>query len=164
MNIGKLIESKEEKDAIHIAIAPVIAYCDLKPGEHIGFIKDDNKTVSNLSGEKIGIVDPFLSDTVKRGQEFWMFLYPNTITSLRHNWTHPVFTRSIEESKLWIKDWAANYGISYDYAMQCGKERDFFIGDVCYDEIPLEFWNHYETITGEKVSESDKTIHFHCAC
>jgi hypothetical protein len=39
----------------------------------------------------IGIVDPFLDQPVRPGEEFWVFVYPNTITGMRHYWQHPAF-------------------------------------------------------------------------
>src|SRR5271165_1998507 len=87
--LGKLITTEQERDAIHIAVCPVTAGKDLKPGEHIGLIGDD--FVVGPSVNNIGVVDPFLTEDVKVGQCFYMFLYPGTITGLRHEWTHPMF-------------------------------------------------------------------------
>lgn len=168
IEFGKLITDKQERDAIHIAVAPVVAHCILNPGQHIGFIKDDNRTVSYMAGKKIGIVDPFIPRVIAAGEEFWMFLYPNTITSLRHDWSHPEFTKTgqdRQEAINWITVWASKYGMSFEYAMECGHAQDFFLGEVYYDQIPPEFWIHFEVLTGIKVSDEVRNeTHFHCAC
>lgn len=169
IEIGKLITEPQEKDAIHCAVAPVVAGHNLLyAGNHIGFVKDDNRTVGATASRKIGIVDPFLTQQVRQGEQFWMFLYPNTIQSLRHDWTHPSFTKTgqdKQEAINWITKWAARYGMDFAYAMKCGHAQDFFIGEVYYDQIPTEFWAHFETLTGIKVSEDTReNTHFHCAC
>ncbi len=41
-----------------------------------------------------------------------MFLYPRTITSLRHEWTHPAFgdtPKVYPPSEQWIRDWAEDH-------------------------------------------------------
>ena len=42
-------------------------------------------------GSPVGIVDPFLKEPVEPGERFYIFLFPNTVTGLRHVWTHPAF-------------------------------------------------------------------------
>lgn len=93
--LGKLIEDGDRRrDAIHIAVAPVTAEVKVTPGQHVGLIYDDNLELVGPCDCNIGIVDPFLSGHVEAGQRFWLFLYPGTVTSLRHVWTHPEFTRT----------------------------------------------------------------------
>lgn len=90
---GKLIENGERRrDAVHVATAPVAAAEDLLPGQHIGLVQADSFEWAGACDTPIGIVDPFLREPVKRGQRFWMWLYPNTVTGLRHAWTHPAFS------------------------------------------------------------------------
>ena len=86
-NVGELIDTEARRDAIHVAVAPVEAAEDLLPGQHVGLL------AGRASGgiEPVGVVDPFLKAVVRQGQRFWLFLYPNTVTSLRHVWTHPAF-------------------------------------------------------------------------
>jgi hypothetical protein len=92
--LGRLLEGTVGRDAIHIAIAPVVAGEELWPGQHIGFANaGEHHTVIGAAGmvRALGIVDPYLRQRVFLGDRFYMFLYPQTITGLRHEWTHPAF-------------------------------------------------------------------------
>ena len=62
--IGKLHQESYERDAIHIAVIPVMASETLKPGQHIGFTEGGYQvTATPLEPYKlIGIVDPFFAD------------------------------------------------------------------------------------------------------
>ncbi len=92
LKLGELIDGKQHRDAIHIAVAPVEAAEQLRPGQRVGLLAD-----GRASGKPyvavLGIVDPFLETEVQPGQRFWLWLTPYTITSLRHEWTHPAFEK-----------------------------------------------------------------------
>jgi hypothetical protein len=91
--LGQLIEDGDRRrDAIHIAVAPVTAAARLAPGQHVGLVQKGNLELVGPCDRNIGVVDPFLTAAVESGQRFWLFLYPGTITGLRHVWTHPAFT------------------------------------------------------------------------
>lgn len=89
-----LADNQGERDAIHLAVEPVIAATTLSPGEHVGI--KDGKAVSgrfrkNKDVKMLGIVDPFLKMDIVAGEKFWLVVYPRQITSLRHVWAHPDF-------------------------------------------------------------------------
>ena len=95
--IGKIItDGHRRRDAIHVAVAPVTASCRLHPGEHVGLLGEDD-VVGPCGEDNIGIVDPFLRKPVERNERFWLFLYPGTITGLRHVWKHPAFNSGVPE-------------------------------------------------------------------
>ena len=126
--LGKLITKKEGRDATHIAIAPVVSVDkNLYPGQKVGLREGSLTKVTAFTDSFIGVVDPFLKNNVKMGEEFWLFLYPNTVTSLKHEWTHPAFEFSNQnaedkemskieekkrESREWLTDFASKLGIS----------------------------------------------------
>ena len=95
MKLGQLpTVTVHQRDAVHIAIANVVATHALCPGEHIG-INPDNYDEAGYYEPLIGIVDPFLKQTIKVGQRFIICLYPETTTSLKHVWTHPAFRSNL---------------------------------------------------------------------
>lgn len=86
-NVGHLCGDGAMRDAIHVCVTPATAGVRLAPGEHVGLEDGRARPVS----ANIGIVDPFLREDVQEGQAFWLFVYPGTVTSLRHVWLHPAF-------------------------------------------------------------------------
>lgn len=189
---GRLVPADfpDERDAIHIATAAVFALEDLNPGDHVGFTTKDNDKMGRSEIAPLGIVDPFLPKPVKKGERFWVFLYPGTIQSLRHNWTHPSFDvrqqliRAIEETpaKKRMKAFAASLSGGEDWGGNKYDEVTFeelidratqyvnggeywseggrFEGQGLYDE----FWDDFEELTGLKVPEGDRYSFFSCSC
>lgn len=89
--VGRLLSGTEGRDAIHFALAPVRAQCRLVAGEHVGVRFDDGVYWARPDWDNVGIVDPFLREPVPAGEWCWLFLYPGTITDLRHVWRHRAF-------------------------------------------------------------------------
>lgn len=177
LKLGQLIETEEFSDAIHVAVAPVTAGEKLSPGDHIGFLPDGTvgETTSN-----IGIVDPFLRKAIKKGDKFWLFLYPNTVTGLRHCWAHPAFDKKSEPisdksfSEKWMRQWAMEHmgedyynegkiseQSAYEFAIRAGHEHSVGPYESARDYIDDEWWGHWEKITGCKRGVD---VYFSCAC
>lgn len=188
LELGKIITTDQHRDAIHIAVAPVVAYGKLAPGQDIGFLEAGNtEKVTAVCEKPIGIVDPFLKRCVLDGERFWMFLYPYTITSLRHDWTHPDFAEIVpvvaasiskEASEAWLRnfcetadcpDYETIMEILTDGETGSGYHRCYLDGEYihiggsdAHGEIPPEFWVHAEIVTGKKFSE--RATYFSCSC
>lgn len=186
--LGTILTGDAGRDAIHLAVEPVVAGEDLHPGDHIGI---ENGFATTRSPKKLGIVDPFIQGPVYLGQRFWLVVYPRTITSLRHVWSHPDFGDTPEapteqqlviankvasrlssgESEAWITNFAENdLGMTYNDLMEAA---DAWVddGEYTYENTESykdhydkfqEFWEHYEKITGRAPSE--KGSFFTCSC
>jgi hypothetical protein len=91
--LGSIIDDTAGRDAIHLAVEPIIAGEILYAGQHIGIVDrhDGVRVASTKATKKLGIVDPFIQGPVPEGSRFWFVVYPRQITSLRHVWSHPNF-------------------------------------------------------------------------
>jgi hypothetical protein len=180
--IGNLIDESAGRDAIHLAVEPIVAGAALNPGQDVGIV--DGKAFPRRP--YLGIVDPFLSKAVKEGQRFWLVVYPRQITSLRHVWEHPSFPAAVEPvesvdakaySTKWMTDWAVRH-MSADYygdveggryspeealgnAIEAGRHNHVGPYESARDAIDAEWWGHWEAITGETGNRDD---YFSCSC
>jgi hypothetical protein len=111
--LGSTPPANAARDAVHVAMIPLIASETLRPGYHCGTLDGVHAT---MFAKATGIVDPFLDGSVKEGERFWLCLYPGTVTSIRHDWTHPAIP-SIKEpgyvrpddksvSEAWLRSYA----------------------------------------------------------
>jgi hypothetical protein len=83
-----------QRNAVHIAIIPVVARERLSPGQPIGLVgAEDDFTTVGPSSAPIGIVDPFLTAPVYQGEQFWMWLNPESVTNFKQHWSHPAFDK-----------------------------------------------------------------------
>lgn len=100
LGLGKLIPegSVQERDCIHIAVVPVVAGSMLRPGQKVGVMRaSDGRYITGTNTEVVGVVgviDPYLAVPVLTGQRCWLYLNPGSITSLRHDWTHPALEKA----------------------------------------------------------------------
>lgn len=191
--LGQLITGPAERDAIHIAVAPVVAGCKLSPGEEVGFLEDGT---AGAVEKPVGIVDPFLKSMVNKGEKFYLVLFQNTVTGMRHHWLHPAFadTHSAEKSitaedritsELWLRKFIAESNCPdyetviaaatgqalentdpeyYDVAYRNDGEYLHFNGRDAHGNIPPEFWNHIEIVTGVKIPREDRAESWSCSC
>ncbi|RLA41584.1 MAG: hypothetical protein DRR06_15695, partial [Gammaproteobacteria bacterium] len=163
--LGKKIDGKQGRDAVHIAMLPLQAGHELQPGEHIGIV--DNK--ANVTIPTIGIVDPFLPENVKEGEWCWVMVYPRTITALKHEWSHPMIDRILatrkEQSKQWIEDYiqtadCPDYHSLINTIIRPNDSWDddylHFDGQDAHGSIDPELYDHVAIVTGEEIDNRPK--------
>ena len=180
-SLGMLAPEGSGRDAIHLAVEPIVAIVRVFPGQHV----DSSGTPV---GAKVGIVDPYLTVAVEPGQRFWLFVYPRQITSLRHVWSHPAFPEeaaspeaavaaSKAASEQWIRDFAERSDCPGYHALMASAEYHcenvsddewnssylHFDGQSAHGQIPAEFWEHFERVTGKSV-QGPRPSYFSCSC
>jgi hypothetical protein len=172
--LGSTIEPYAKRDAVHIAVVPMKAGQSLRAGQHIGIMGDGT---AGTDAVRIGIVDPFLTKDLARGEFFWMLVYPRTITSLRHVWSHPGIPEELDRqhsdaspSENWLRAFAAQYGVEYEavlyHATQFLDAGEYWDEGRTFDGeyVPDEFWDHYAIVAGRPVTATERGSFFSCSC
>ena len=95
--VGRVFDEQQGRDAIHFAVLSVYSMVKVYPGQELGLMDSGKAYEVGPSVFPLGIVDPFLTHPVQPGQWFWLYLFPKTITSLRHVWTHPAVGEELAE-------------------------------------------------------------------
>ncbi len=180
--IGTILTEDYKRDAIHIAMFPAISAEILWRGDYVALENSREDLVFKvLPSDKrcIGMVDPFVNDRINPYQKFWVFLLPNTVTSLRHDWTHPAFVKEVRvdnvptrgASELWLRSFLDNADApGYDEVMRVIEDQDgswdpdylHFQNYDAHGEIPTEFWEHVENVLG--YAPKHKPSYFSCSC
>ena len=166
-----------ERDAIHVAVYPCIASVPLKRGERVTLVDGVAKPAEGDYGRGIGVANPFVSDDIiEAGDRFWLFLYPESVTSIRHHWTHPDIEIKDQhnESEKWLRWFASDIGLEYEDMMTivrrwCGGGRGWVeMGDEQarseYKKLREPFWEHVGMVTGLLRPDSQWGEPFDCSC
>jgi hypothetical protein len=194
--MGEILPADVEgRDAVHVAVIAVTAGHWLQAGDHVAVYGAEPKlTALAEDGDgTVGIVDPFLSKKVKKGERFWLYLYPRTITALSHKWSHPAFDGMEKakdsvyavpnlklKSEQWLRDFTdrtdcpgyerlmeliANEGIGKE-GRGCRNDGEYLhiAGSSAYGAIPREFWDHVEIVLGNKIPDNKRATYFTCSC
>lgn len=170
--LGTIIDETQKRDAIHLAVIPMIAAVKLYPGMDVAVDGDKATTV----GELVGIVDPFLKSPVQPDQRFWLVIYPRKITSLRHVWSHPAFDEEknpgpMIDSEIWLRAYAMRMNSydtpekAYERLLDCLRTGEMFAhGSDLHGAYELDDADnlkmHGEKVLGIKIDF--KT--FSCSC
>lgn len=206
--LGKIITEngpEVRRDAVHIAIIPMIADEELNAGDSVALTADRqrafrrSRTLHKWDNQKqesydiplagaVGIVDPFLLDSVKQGERFWLLIFPGQVTTLQHHWTHPAFILDFvkdapapaevvpdkAESERWLRAYALRY---WQYSEpedgyrklleQMANGTPTYEGTDMHSRGDLndaeELRRHAEIVLGKKINY-DEFEYFSCTC
>jgi hypothetical protein len=146
VQLGKLIHEEAERDAIHVAITPVVAAEDMYPGCLLKFVYGSTELVRMADYDgAIGVADPFLkfrphpghytydpegeNETpcrIRKGDRFYMLLQPGTATGLRHHYFHPALDsvqQPANEHEKWLREFADRWQFDYDQLIYAGTAK-----------------------------------------
>ena len=166
-------EEFAKRDAIHVAIFPAVAGGNLKRGQRVSV----SNGVAEPDGFGCDIVNPFCNDDeIPCGERVWIFLCPDTVTHIRHHWTHPNFDAedSSNDSELWLRWFASRIGMEYDDMIavttrwcdggDCWVQLGSETARDEYNDFREPFWEHFQAVTGKTRPEDSYGGPFSCSC
>jgi hypothetical protein len=177
--VGKPVPEGVGRDAVHIAMVPVTTAQILSPGEHVGWVDKDEMTVGRVANT-LGVIDPFIRGPIRPNTRVFLFLYPQTITSLKHVWQHPEFPDEVKvvekivevqadipaailsarkaEAEKWLRKYCHNVGADYDLLMAaiCSPK-----GSAYERANPADEWDypHGYSVDGDYITSHGRDMY-----
>lgn len=158
------------RDAVHVAIFPIQADCKLSPGDHVDI--ENGIALVAAKNKGVGIVDPFLTSDLVKGECFYLCLYPETVTGMTHNWNHPKFDK-LEDYKKEMAAFAREHYLNYEEIMDACHSfstGEYFCfsseggPELMYDSYERsKLFSLYYKITDVDI-DPDNEFSFRCAC
>lgn len=185
VKVGEVIKGEAHRDAIHVAVLPVIVAADyMYPGETCEFVygTTDQIKQANDARKSIGIVDPFLTVTLKKGDRCYLWMKPGTVTGMRHHWQHPAVDEpkvAEDISELWLRQFAQHWNFDYDEMVRLAQVPGEYITANGVDLHSREelskatdgtltedlFWGHLGNVTGKIFNQAHRSsIGWSCSC
>ena len=177
--LGHEAHGKEPRDAVHMAVVVCKTGQWLQPGVKV--VVRDGVAYEAKDGNHVGVTDPFMAGGVPKGKFVWVMLNPGSITSLRHEWTHPAFP--VEAAKPDPKSSTAANKAAFDrlskIAKKVGKDGNWLMGRLdayaaegyayvggddateTLNRYQDEIWGAWERITGKR---RPGDAYFSCSC
>ncbi len=183
--LGKLITKKKaSRDCVHIAIVPLIAGDSILVGSPIklAYGTADIALMAEpaYGDDVIGIADPYLKEyQIQKGQRFYGFLTPGTVTGMTHQWNHPAFDnvkKPKDEHESWLRAFCDKWNFKFDELIKAGISekdddyvtahgRDLHSRSDLDDGEETEFWSHLEAFTGKTFSYEHRSRNrWSCSC
>ncbi len=169
-HLGRLLEHDPPRDAIHVAVIPVVAGADIGTDNRRIMLVDGLAYPGVMPNNVVGVADPWIIGPICKGDRFWLLLTPGSITSLRHSWTHPAFPSAVadrEASEAWLRVFADEMRTPYlDVIAGAAAGSLQFESSIDSGYDPgADFWHHVEVVTGRIFPEAhrDSTM-FSCHC
>lgn len=183
VQLGQKITSAAERDAVHVALIPlVIGKEDYLHQGSLFRIKYGTHNVAlrgHTREDSLGVIDPFLDEYLSEGDRCWGVLFPNMVTGMRHHWFHPAFDnvgvpKNIHES--WLRDFACRWNFDWDELMAAATDTDEDWRYVVARGTDLHskgelgedhslFWHHLEAFLDRTFTDEEKDgMGWSCTC
>ena len=183
--LGTIITAKEKRDAIHLAVENVVAQEELEPGEHVGAdgtrknpvgIVDPFLTKPVRPGQRFWLVIyPRQIHSLRHVWTHPAFPDPAELDEIKDR-TLDEWAR-VDKSEAWLRDFCNTHACPpyeevVDTAVKAlahGGKLDHWAGEYLHfngsdarGDIPDEFWDHMEVVTGKRFPV--RPTGFSCSC
>lgn len=157
--LGHIPVDGSGRDAVHIAVVPMIVRERIALGQHIDVMPRVVLYAAGISADCIGIVDPFVAALAFDGDRICMFLWPYTITGLAYHSTHPTLADTAQSADPGRQRSAARRG--NDARRRTGGRRvDAYGGNGCaYREPGARYWSGMRRPSRVCVGRNDHASH-----